>query len=119
MRECKKLIQRCKCEYFLMHNFAMASTSNNTVASCTIFLREDTHVRFPYASICTSPTRVEIKLGTVSNYVTFIPSSPSSPTEVYVPRLPSGERRPNVIPPNEFPKDVSTSRTSVFEKLAF
>ena len=98
----------------------MASANNtNVAASCTIFLGEGTEVKLPYASVCTGPTGAEIKFGTISDYVNFVPSSPSSPTEVLVPRLPSKGRHSNVIPPAEVQEDVSAIRTSGFNKLTF
>ena len=99
----------------------MASTNNtnNATASYTIFLGEGTQVKLPYASICTAPARAEIKFGTVSDYVNFVPSPLTSPTEVLIPRLPSKGHRPNVIPPAEVQEDVHAVRTSVFNRLTF
>ena len=98
----------------------MASANNtNAAASCTIFLREGTQAKLPYASVCTGPAGAKIKFGIVSGYVNFLPSPPPSPTEVLIPHLPSKGCRRNVIPPAEVQEDVPAIRTSVFDRLTF
>lgn len=94
------------------------SISNNTVA-CAIFLGEGTQVKLPYGFVSMGHAGAKIKFGTISDYLTFVPSPPPSPIEVHIPCLPSRGCWPNVISPTKFQEDVRTARTSIFDKLTF
>ncbi|KAH7691876.1 Retrotransposon gag domain-containing protein [Dioscorea alata] len=59
---------------------APVNNTNNTAASCTIFLGEGTQVKLPYAFVYTGIAGAEIKFGIISEFVNFVPSPPSSPS---------------------------------------
>ena len=76
-------------------------------------------MKLPHVSVCTSHAGAEIKFGTMSDFVSFVPSPSQLPTEVHVPHLPTRGRHPNVIPPIEVREDIPATRTSVFDRLTF
>lgn len=106
---------------FPFHVFVMALTNNtnNAAPLYIIFLAEGTLVKIPYAFVCTGPVGAEIKLGTVSDYVNFVPSPPPSPTETYVPRLPLRGRCANIITFANIQDEVPITRSSIFDRLIF
>lgn len=55
------------------------STNNtNKTATCIVFLGESTQVKISYPSVYMGTAGTEIKFGTVSDYVHYLPSPPPS-----------------------------------------